>query len=121
MTTIPANQHYVSNQPGWQSWLRQQVQRWALRRAIARVYPTFAQQNPAWVDYAFDAWFLTHQAFPLFTRALEQHTWPAPVELANLWAEQFTWVKDELRQQHKTALIPAAAAFLNRLKLEFTG
>jgi hypothetical protein len=118
MATLSLKQPFVSNRPGRRSWLGQQLQRRALRQAIDRVYVTFAEQNPAWVDYSFDKWFLTHQAVPLFTSALEHRTWPAPVELANLWAEQFSWLKDETRRRHKTELLPVAADFLNRLKLE---
>jgi hypothetical protein len=118
MTTTHVNNHLALNRQEQHSWLGRQFQRWMLRRAIAQTFAAFAPQNRDWVDYAFDEWFLTQRAFSLFSHALEHHTWPTPVELARLWSEQFAWVNDETRARHTTALIPVAADFLSRLKLE---
>ena len=118
MITTPLIHQVVQNWLGEQSWLGRQYQRQALQQAIIRAYVPFARQYPEWVDYLFDRRFLIQQAFPLFARSLEEKVWPSPVELVDLWAEQFTWFNQAMKQRHSAQLTPVVADFLRQLKRE---
>jgi hypothetical protein len=100
------------------SRLERAYQRQVLRQAIARIYPSFARQYPAWVNYLFDEQFLNQYAFALLARYLQYKTVPTPFELVQLWAEQFTWFNLETKERHVAQLMPVATNFLQRLNKE---
>jgi hypothetical protein len=93
---------------------RQNPQQAAFREALTRAYTTWAAHHREWVDYSFNEFFLTHQVAPRLERAPQ----PDPAELAHLWAEQFTWFNEEMRQRHISNLIPAIANFLCCFEVE---
>lgn len=120
MATTLFSKQLTQKWQGRPSWLRRKYQQWALRQAISRTYTSFARQNWEWVDYLFDEPFLTRRAFPLLARSLEGNAWPAPIELAGVWAEQFTWFSETMKQHHMAKLIPVASHFLRMLKMELS-
>lgn len=67
---------------------RQTLHHVALRRAQARAFKTFAQQNQAWAASLFDEFFLNHAAAPLLQRRLRPGDGPTAAELAAAWASQ---------------------------------
>ncbi len=118
MSTTSLLYRFGQNRPGWLSWLEQAYRRYVLHQAIARVYPAFARQYPAWVDYLFDELFLHRYGFALLAHSLEYKTTPAPFELVRLWAEQFAWSNLEMKERHVAQLMPVATDFLRRLDKE---
>ena len=98
--------------------LKRNSQRQALRKALVRAYTTWAPRHWEWVDYCFNEHFLTYRATPLLMRHMEDATPLDQVDLANIWAEQFTWFDDEMRQRHIAQLIPAVTNFLVYLAAE---
>ncbi|HXW00623.1 MAG TPA: hypothetical protein VEC93_19560 [Anaerolineae bacterium] len=82
------------------------------------MYSIWAPQHWEWVDYSFNEYFLTHQVAPRLARCLKGATQPDPAELANMWAEQFIWFSEEMRQRHIAELIPAITNFLCCLEAE---
>jgi len=86
--------------------------------AVIRAYATWAPQNWEWVDYLFNEHFLTHRAVPFLVTYMKDGIQPDSVELANVWAQQFTWFDDEMKQRHVAKLIPAATEFLRCLEVE---
>ena len=97
-------------------WLEKVVQRRAFQTALSRAYAAWTPANWEWVDYSFNEHFLTHQVAPYVIRCLEEVTRPDPVQLAKMWAEQFTWFDEEMRQRHVARLIPAISDFLSCLE-----
>jgi hypothetical protein len=105
----------------WQimpAWLRKYSQRRTFQAALRHAYITWTASNWEWVDYSCNEHFLTYQAAPYLIQALEETTQPDPAQLANVWAEQFTWFDEAMRQRHVAALIPAIISFLSCLEQE---
>ena len=98
--------------------LKRNSQCLAFRGALTRAYATWAPHHWEWVDYSFNEYFLTHRAASRLIRYLEDTTWLDPAELAQLWAEQFMWFDEEMRQRHMAQLIPTATHFLSCLEAE---
>jgi hypothetical protein len=99
-----------------QDWVKQMPQHRAFQKALAQAYTVWMPSHQDWTDYLFDKYFLTHRAAPLLTRYLEGAPLPEANELAQLWAKQFTWFDEAMRQRHIAALVPAVAHFLNCLE-----
>jgi hypothetical protein len=118
MSTTSLIHQLGQNWPRWLSWLERAYQRQALRQAIARTYPSFAGQYPAWVNYLFDEQFLNQHAFALLARYLQYKAVPTPFELAQVWAEQFAWFNLETKERHVAQLMPVATDFLRQLNRE---
>lgn len=93
-------------------WLEQVIERRAFQAALTRAYTIWAPSNWEWVDYSFNEYFLTHQVVPYLIHCWKEAIQPDPTELANLWAEQFTWFDQEIRQRHMAHLMPAVDNFL---------
>lgn len=93
---------------------KQTLQQPTFQAALTRAYATWAVHHRVWVDYSFNEFFLMHRVAP----RLERTPQPDPAELADLWAEQFTWFSEEMRQRHISHLIPAVANFLCCLEVE---
>lgn len=100
------------------SGLRSETQQRALRQALVRSYPAFAATYPEWTHYFFDEYFLSQRAFPILARYLQYKVVPTPFELAQVWAEQFSWSNLERKERHMARLMPVAADFLRRLDKE---
>lgn len=115
MATASLIQQVGQNGSGWSKWLKRATQQRALRRAIARNYPSFATTYPEWTDYLFDNYFLNQRAFPVLARYLNYKVVPTPFELVQVWAEQFTWSNLEMKERHVACLMPVATDFLRRL------
>lgn len=118
MSTASLIQQLVQNSPGWPRWLERVYQHRALHRVISHIYPAFARQYPEWAAYMFDEHFLHHLAFPVLARYLGYKVVPPPFELAQIWAEQFTWFNLEMKERHVSQLMPIANDFLRRLSKE---
>jgi hypothetical protein len=99
-------------------WLEQVVQRRAWRAALSRAYAAWISRHWEWVDYSFNEYFLTHQVAPYLIHCQEEGAQPNPAELAAMWAEQFTWFNQALRQRHIASLIPAISELLSCLETE---
>jgi hypothetical protein len=99
-------------------WLKQVVERRTFQAALTRAFVTWAPSNWEWVDYSFNEYFLTHQVVPYLIHCRKEAIRPDPTELANLWAEQFTWFDQEMRQRHVVQLMPAVTNFLSFLEAE---
>jgi hypothetical protein len=89
----------------------------AFRMCLSRAYATFAHHYPDWVETLFDEHFVQHRAAPLLKRYLRPLCPPAPIELATLWATQFS-SDSSAAKRYATELIPAAADFLGWLEAE---
>lgn len=100
------------------SWLQQVWQRRAFQAALSRAYAAWSSRHWEWVDYSFNQHFLTHQVAPYLIHCQEESTRPDPTELAERWAEQFTWFDAAMRQKHVASLIPAICDFLDCLEVE---
>ena len=98
--------------------LKRNSQRKAFREVLTRAYATWAPHHWEWVDYSFNEYFLTHRVAPRLICCLADTTWPDPAELAEMWAEQFTWFDEDMRQRHMAKLISAVTNFLGCLKAE---
>jgi hypothetical protein len=99
-------------------WLEQIVERQAFQAALTRAYATWASSNGEWIDYSFNEHFLTHRAAPLLIRHMKGATPLGEADLANIWAEQFTWFDSEMKQRHIAKLIPAITDFLFCMEAE---
>ena len=105
----------------WQimpEWLQKHRQHRMFQAALRHAYTAWTASNWEWVDYSCNEHFLTFQAAPYLIQALEETTPPDSAQLANVWAEQFTWFDEAMRQRHVAALIPAITHFLDCLEIE---
>jgi hypothetical protein len=98
------------------TWTPQHRSGHTFHEALSLAYAAWMPDHRDWNDSLFDKYFLTHRAGLLLSRFLEDATLPEPVELAQLWAEQFTWFNANTKQRHIEALVPAAAHFLHLLE-----
>lgn len=115
MSTTSLIYQFVQHSLSQPKWLERASRRRTLRQAIAHVYPAFARRYPEWVNYLFDEQFLQQRAFPLLTQYLAYKVVPTPFELAQIWAEQFTWSNLEMKERHIARLMPIATDFLRHL------
>lgn len=99
--------------------LLQNTEQRIFRDALTRAYTIWAPQNWEWVDSLFNEHFLTYRATNFLIKYyMKDRSLPEPIELANLWAEQFKWFDEEMRQRHIAKLTPVAAEFLRSFETE---
>lgn len=100
--------------------LRRNLRQRVFRGALTRTYATWAPHHWEWVEYCFNEHFVMHKIAPYLICCLEHTTRPELAELANTWAEQFTWFDEKMRQRHIARLIPAVSNFLTILEAELS-
>jgi hypothetical protein len=101
-----------------ETWLQRKLQELALRKARARAYQRFAQQNPEWADSLFDEYFLANRAAPLLARYAQPANRTTPMELALAWFEECRGSQAAARKYNLTEVVAVAAEFLRDLDLE---
>jgi hypothetical protein len=100
-------------------WMERISQRLTFQVALSSAYITFARHYyPKWASYFLDEHFQAHGVAHLLAFYRENTTWPEPVELANIWAEQMMWLSEETRQRYIAELVPVASRFLRYLETE---
>ena len=100
-------------------WAEQLSQVRAFRVALINAYTTCAgHYYPKWSSYFYDEQFRAHGAAHLLASYRGNATRPEPSELANIWAEQITWLSEEAKQKHIDELVPVASRLLYCLEIE---
>lgn len=94
------------------SWLAQRQQRQVILQATLRAYTAFSEQYPEWAASLFDRHFVAQQVAPRLTNN------PEPAELAQLWAEQISWVNPEKKQKLIAEVTPVVCNFLRLVASE---
>jgi len=113
---MPAVQAIVGLLPGatkTPDWLKAL----AFRSILHRVYSRFATRYPEWTASLFDEFFVHHTA-ALLTHYLKEASLPTPAELALAWDKQLGPASPAIRNRRIAELAPAAAKFLDELKIE---
>ena len=98
------------------TWLRDRLERVAVRKAQDRAYERFAEQHPRWAASLFDQHFLTLYVTPLLMRGLQSGDRPAPIELALAWFEQCN--ARASREPELSSVIRVAADYLRTFEDE---
>jgi hypothetical protein len=100
-------------------WVERISQRRAFQTAMTNAYTVSARRYyPKWSSYFFDEKFRTHGATHLLASYQKNTVWPEPIELANIWADQMLWLREETKQKHIAEMVPVASRFLLCLELE---
>lgn len=94
-------------------WLKALV----FRSTLRRVYSRFAMRYPEWAASLFDEFFVHHTA-ALLVHYLKEASLPKPAELALAWDKQLGPASPAIRNRRMAELTPAAAKFLDELKID---
>jgi hypothetical protein len=98
-----------------ETWLHRQLQRAALRMALAQAFARFAAEHPIWAESLFDEHFLNHHAAPLVARVLESANPPTAFEFAEAWFVQCAAPGATAEEANLAEVAMAAFTFLSHL------
>jgi hypothetical protein len=102
---------FMSLERATMQWLVQSYQRRTLRWALRQAHVAFARRYPEWVAALFDEYFINAHVLPMMVRAAETNAKVTPVQVADAWARQVSFLPTS-RQKHTARVIPIATHFL---------